>query len=537
MVAVDVVVVGAGPVGLLTATELRLGGANVLVLERLHVASTATKALMIGPLGTEALLRRGMATAATAAEESALAAINAFTGQSGPEARGREPKFSGHFGGLMLIRRDAQREPERRGRLVDQPAAEIMLTERARLLGVDVRRGCDVTGFEPDASGIEVEWVTPTGADSIRCAYLVGCDGGRSPIRKLGGFGFPGTPPTMTMYTAVVEVDHPECLLPLGWHRTSGGVFAYGPFPGRLFMLDFSGPPEDREAPVTREEVEGVLRRISGEDVRVTALENGSRWTDNTRLADTYRRDRVLLAGDAAHVHSPFGGQGMSLGLVDAANLGWKLAAVIRGELPDTRLDTYTAERRPVAEAVLANTLAQAAIMRPDPQSGAMRDIVAKLLGLDDVNRVIGEMMSGLSIRYDLGSELDEVGRLVADRPLSHAEGDVTLYELMQDGCGVLLDVSTGAEASTIVAATTPRVRCVTISSGPSMLIRPDACVAWVSQGSDTEGLQEALHRWFGAPHQDRAKSRQVEQQPSSLLQHATTAGEKRMFARAERTQ
>jgi hypothetical protein len=149
------------------------------------------------------------------------------------------------------------------------------------------------------------------------------------------------------------------------------------------------------------------------------ALESGSRWTDNTRLVDTYRRGRVLLAGDAAHVHTPFGGQGLGLGLADAANLGWKLAAVIRGDMPEGLLDTYTAERRPVAQAVLANTLAQMAIMRPDPQSGAMRNIVANLMRFDDVNRFIGEIMSGLSIRYDLGAELDDVGRLIGDRPIA----------------------------------------------------------------------------------------------------------------------
>ena len=237
----------------------------------------------------------------------------------------------------------------------------------------------------------------------IRCSYLVGCDGGRSPVRKMAGFDFPGCDPTMTMYQAVAEIDHPERLLPGGFRHTPGGMFFL--FSGRLIMLDFSGPPKDRQAPITHEEIEAVLRRVSGADVRVKAFENASRWTDNTRLADTYRRGRVLLAGDAAHIHSPFGGQGMSLGLVDAANLGWKLAMVIRGEMPESLLDTYTAERRPVAEAVLANTLAQNAIMRPDPQSGAMRDLVANLMQVDDVNRLFGEMMSGLSIRYDLGSE------------------------------------------------------------------------------------------------------------------------------------
>jgi FAD binding domain len=291
------------------------------------------------------------------------------------------------------------------------------------------------------------------------------------------------------------------------FRHTSGGMFAYNGFqPNRLIMLDFSGPPEDRQAPVTREEIEAVLRRVSGEDVRVTSLENGSRWTDNTRLVDTYRRGRVLLAGDAAHVHSPFGGQGMSLGLVDAANLGWKLAAVIRGEMPESLLHTYTAERRPVAEAVLANTRAQTAIMRPDPQSSAMRDIVAKLMELDDVNRLLGEMMTGLSIRYDLGSARDDVGRVIGDKPISHKDGEGSLYDFMQNGLGVLLDASTEGKASKLVAATAQRIRCVAVDLGPSMLIRPDACVAWAGEDNSTDGLEEALRRWFIPIRDDGAR-------------------------------
>ncbi len=181
----------------------------------------------------------------------------------------------------------------------------------------------------------------------------------------------------------------------------------------------------------------------------------------------------------------------MSLGLVDAANLGWKLAAVVRGDRPESLLDTYTAERRPVAQAVLANTLAQVAIMRPDPQSGAMRDLIASLLDLDDVNRRIGEIMSGLSTRYDLGSNDDRVGRLIGDRPV----GDATLYDLMQDGRGVLLDASGGALSRHVM---TPRVQCVAVDTGPSLLIRPDACVAWAGDGvNDLDGLDDALKRWF----------------------------------------
>ncbi|WP_027059639.1 FAD-dependent oxidoreductase [Mesorhizobium loti] len=502
---IDVVVVGAGPVGLLTAIELTLAGVRVLVLERLAAASMASKAMGIGPLGCEALQRRGMAASIAAAEARTFAAIKQFTQQTGgPDLRGRGSKFTGHFAGLSLIRKDAQNEPERRARPVDQQAVEAMLADRALSLGIEVRRECDVTNFVQQEDAVDVEWVSPAGAGHSRCSYLIGCDGGHSSVRKMAGFEFPGTAPTMTMYQAVADIDHPERLLPSGWHRTSGGVFSYGPFPGRLVMLDFSGPAEDRQATVTGEEIEAVLRRVSGADVRVKALESGSRWTDNTRLADSYRRGRVLLAGDAAHVHTPFGGQGLGLGLVDAANLGWKLAAVIRGEMPDSLLDTYTTERRPIAEAVLANTLAQMAIMRPDPQAGAIRDIVAKLMQFDDVNRFIGEIMSGLSIRYDLGSKRDDVGRLIGDRPVRRGDANVSLYDLMQDGMGVLLDASGDGKASGLVAASTQRIRCIAVEEGPSMLIRPDACIAWA--GEETDGLYEALRRWFNPALDDGSR-------------------------------
>jgi 2-polyprenyl-6-methoxyphenol hydroxylase-like FAD-dependent oxidoreductase len=508
LVAVDVVVVGAGPVGLFAAIELTLAGLRVLVLERLGAASITFKAMSVGALGSEALQRRGLGPAIAAEEARSYDAMKQFR----EHMRGRTSKYIGHFAGLSLLRRDAQKEPERRAYVVAQPALEAILADRSRALGIEVRRECEVTNFVQQTDGIDVEWTTPTGEGRIRCSYLVGCDGGRSVIRKMAGFDFPGTAPTLTCLQAVVEIDHPELLLPIGWNRTSNGVFFYGPFPGRLFMLDFIGPPENREAPVTREEVEETLRRISGADVRVKALESGNRWSDNTRLVDTYRRDRVLLAGDAAHVHPPFGGQGLSLGLVDAANLGWKLALVIRGEMPESFLDTYTHERRPAAEAVSVNTRAQVAILRPDPQSGAMRDIVAHLMQFDEVNRFLGEMMSGLSTRYDLGSEQDEVGRLIGDRPISHggAGADILLYDFMQDGMGVLLDASTTGKASRLVAASTPRIRCVTVDRGPSMLIRPDACIAWIGEDNIIDGLEEALHRWFN-PETNHARMMRTE--------------------------
>ena len=495
---VDVVVVGAGPVGLLAAIELTLAGVRAVVLERLAAPSAMLKAMSVGPLGVEVLQRRGMADALVAAAERTTATMKTFADRNGPDVRAGGSRFSGHFAGLPLIRKDAQKEPQRHARPADQQAVEAMLADRARALGIEVRRECDVTAVTQRTDGVDVAWASPAGPGKLRCAWLVACDGGRSAIRKMAGFEFPGTAPSLTMFQAVAEVDHPERLLPLGWRRTPGGVFSYGPIPGRLFMLDFTGPPADREAPVTREEIESVLRRVSGADVRVNSLASANRWTDNTRLVDAYRRGRVLLAGDAAHVHSPFGGQGLSLGLVDAANLGWKLAAVVHGEMPESLLDTYTAERRPAAEAVLANTLAQLAILRPDPQSGAMRELMATLMQFDDVNRLIGEMMTGLSTRYDLGSPHGDVGRLVGDRPVRQGGADASLYALMQEGQGILLDATADGAASRIVAVTTQRIRCVAVDAGPSMLIRPDACAAWIGEDGGTDGLEDALHRWLG---------------------------------------
>lgn len=488
---VDVAIVGAGPVGLLTAIELTLGGARPVVLETLQNPSPTTKALGVGPLGAEVLRRRGMAAALADAEEQKLAGM----AQADGSLRNRASKFSGHFAGLF-IRKGAQEEPERRIVMVDQQGIEAVLADRAQALGIAVRRGCTVTGFDQDQQGVSVAYAGPKGDAILRCAFLVGCDGGRSAVRKMAGFAFPGTLPSLTMLQATVLVDQAERLMPAGWHRTPAGVFSYGAVPGRLFMIDFRGPPADRDRLVTPEEVEATLRHISGLDVRLTSFTGGSRWTDNTRLVETYRDRRVLLAGDAAHVHSPFGGQGLSLGLGDAANLGWKLARVLRHGEPDALLDTYTAERRPVAAAVLANTLAQTALMRPDPQSGALRDIVAALLETDAVACRMGAMMRGLSTRYDLGAEAAIVGRVIGDGPV----GDRTLFDLMQDGRGLLLDGSDDGWAARLADAVPSRVLAVRIAEGPSLLIRPDACVAWTSDTRDEDGLRTALHRWFGHP-------------------------------------
>lgn len=494
---IDVVIVGAGPVGLLTAIELTLGGARVLVLEQLSEPSSSIKAMGIGPLGVEAMQRRGMADAIGEAEASLRELVKRSAERTGPDARFTSSKFIGHFAGLSLIRRDAQKEPDRLFRRLHQQSVEAILMGRTKELDIEVRRNCTVTGFMEHENSVEVTVQSPDGNSTVKCSWLVGCDGGRSSIRKMAGFEFPGTPPTLTLYQAIAHVDHPERLGKPGWRRTAHGVFSYGPFPGRIVMIDFRGPPPDRDAPVATAELEAVLRYITEADVRVTTIESASRWTDNTRLVDTFRKGRILLAGDAAHVHTPFGGQGLSLGLVDAANLGWKLSAVVRGEKDESFLDSYSTERHAAADAVLANTLAQTAIMRPDAQAGAMRDLIAKMMDIDEVNRFFGEMMHGLTTRYDLDSDHDEVGRLISDREIGGEVSESWLYDLMQDGSGVLLDATPDRSASAVVQGITGRVRCAETGVGTSMLIRPDACVAWVGEGSDLTGLEAAVRRWW----------------------------------------
>jgi 2-polyprenyl-6-methoxyphenol hydroxylase-like FAD-dependent oxidoreductase len=499
--SVDVVIAGGGPTGLLLAIELTLAGVRVTVLEPLHEPDTTIRAGAIGALAGEALERRGMAQAIEADERSSLEAMKKMMSDSGTKLPPWE-KIGGHFAGLFLIDQTRQREPQRRLRGVRQLGLERMLGARAQALGIDVRRGGRLLDFSQDEAGVAVAADGPAGAFALRCAYLVGCDGGRSLVRKRAGFDFPGTEPTLTGHQAMVELDHPERLLPLGWRRTPVGMLAYGPIPGRVFTVEFDGPPADRDTPVTREEIEASLRRVSGADVRVMSMQSATRFTDHARQASSYRLGRVLLAGDAAHVHSPFGGQGLNLGLLDAANLGWKLAAVVRGRMPDTLLDSYEAERHPIAARVLANTRAQVALMRPDAHTSALRDIVAELMDIDEGNRYFGEMMSGLGSRYALDGDHPRVGTLSGDFAVNTEEGDTTLFALMQQGQGVLIDAGDGS-ATRIARDWQAQLRCARAVGGPSLLLRPDACIAWACDDESAAGLEAQLVRWFGAPRAD----------------------------------
>jgi hypothetical protein len=321
-------------------------------------------------------------------------------------------------------------------------------------------------------------------------------------VRRLGGFDFPGTDPTITGRQALVDIAEPNPL-EKGWHRTEHGMIVFGPGPSRVLTVEFDGPPGGRDAPLIREEIEGSLQRVSGTDVRVTALHKGTRWTDNTRQATKYRRRRLLLAGDAAHVHPPFGGQGLNLGLQDAANLGWKLAAGLQGHGSAALLDSYHRERWPSASAALENTRAQIALMRPGPQVSALRELFAELLEYDDANQHVSRLMTGVDLPYPMDSEHQEAGRVVADR----AVGDARLYELLRAPGGLLLDGSVDARWSLAARGYDGRLRVLAGTPGTdSLLIRPDGIVAWGAEKDNETGqdqLVAALRRWFGEPTGD----------------------------------
>lgn len=475
----DVVIVGAGPVGLFLSIELATAGLKPLVLERLVEPDRTIKAAGVGAVAAEALERRGFGPALDDAYRAAMAlmmpALKARFG-SGPIK-----KPGGHFSGLFLIDQSLQREPERHMRPIPQEALEKILAARASELGIEVRRGVTLEDFEQDEAGVTIE----TSRGTLRTQYLVGCDGGRSRVRKQAGFEFPGTEPTITGYQVVAEFDAPEKLA-TGWQRTPRGLIASGPEPGRVFTAEFGGPPPDRAASVTQREVEAAIQRVSETDIKIRSLAMATRWTDNARQATSYRLGRVLLAGDAAHVHSPFGGQGLNLGLVDAANLGWKLAAAVQGRTQ--LLDSYTAERHPVAALVLENTRAQVALMRPDPLTNALRNIVGELMKLPEGNRYFGEMLSGVGIRYDLGDDDPLVGTLVKDQLLSLEGGsEARLYALMENSGALYISARERALPQNVHHART--------QGGASLLIRPDGCIAWTDASS--RSLDDALARWF----------------------------------------
>lgn len=506
----DVVIAGAGPVGLMLACELRLAGIEVLVVERLTEPDRTIKAGSITIPTAQAFDRRGLLPHLT---EHHRALIARLTPATPTFAAGAHPRPLGHFAGIFVydnVIDDTDPAfcdlgPVEEATFVPQQAIEDILTTHATGLGVPIRRGTELTGFTDDADSVTV-WLGDT---VVRTRWLVGCDGGRSTVRKLAGFDFPGLDPLVTGYQAIVEMTGAHHLRP-GWNCTDTGIYVHGPMPGRILTVQFDGPPADRSTPITAAELQHALRAVSGQPVDITAVHSATRFTDNTRQAGDYRRGRILLAGDAAHVHPPFGGQGLNLGIGDAVNLGWKLAAVLTGHAPEGLLDTYTTERHPIGEWVLEWTRAQVAIMRPEPRSRAMRAVTAELLATRDGATTVAKQIAGVAHRYDLGDAHPLLGRSAPDIAL--ADG-TRLADHCHDGHAVLFDLGDTPALRDTAAPWHHSVHVVTAEPHAAhdlsgLLVRPDGIVAWAA-AEGVAGLREALGRWFGTPvrHADAVRA------------------------------
>ncbi|RKT20230.1 2-polyprenyl-6-methoxyphenol hydroxylase-like FAD-dependent oxidoreductase [Streptomyces sp. 1114.5] len=516
---VEVTVVGAGPVGLVLAAELALCGVGVQVLERLAEPDPGMKAGAINVPTAQALDRRGLLPAAERVHRDLLARTGPFANPAdGPRpgadslrpGAGRpagEPRFTGHFAGMVLdpglvdwTDPDlAAHTAVDAARMVPQRELEELLAGHVARLGVPVRRGVEVTGLEDTGDAV----LATTTAGPVHSRWLVGCDGGRSTVRRLAGIAFPGTDPELTGHAALVDIADPEKLAD-GWTWSARGAYRCGPQPGRVATVEFARPPADRTTPVTLDELQAVLRRVSGTDVTLTALRGAAtRWSDNARQAAAYRSGRVLLAGDAAHVHSPFGGQGLNLGVGDAMNLGWKLGAVVAGWAPEGLLDSYDAERRPLGAWVLDWTRAQTAVMRGDAASAALRQVLADLLATPDGATHAVKQISGVTQRVDLPGSHPLVGRCAPDLWLGDGS---RLADHGHGGGFLLLDRTPDGALARLAEAWKGRVSAVAdpgAATPAGVLVRPDGVVAWACDTGRTADaaadLEAALHRWAGA--------------------------------------
>jgi 2-polyprenyl-6-methoxyphenol hydroxylase-like FAD-dependent oxidoreductase len=376
---------------------------------------------------------------------------------------------------------------------IPQPVTDRLLAEHATGLGAEIRRGCEVTGLSQDDDGVTAELADGT---RLRSRYLVGCDGGRSTVRKLLGIAFPGEPSTVDTLIGEMEVATPpdELTAVVTEVRKTQARFGAMPVGDKVHrvIVPADGVAEDRSTPPTLEEFRQQLRAVAGTDFGVHSPRWLSRFGDATRLAERYRSGRVMLAGDAAHVHPPTGGQGLNLGVQDSFNLGWKLAAEIAGWAPDGLLDSYQTERQPVAADVLTNTRAQMVLLSAEPGPQAVRQLISELMDFDGVTRYLIEKITAIGVRYDLGPGPEPLGRRLRDVQLNRGR----LYVRMRGGRGLLLD-QTGKLS---VAGWADRVdHVVDVSEEldvPAVLLRPDGHVAWA--GEDQQDLLARLPRWFG---------------------------------------
>ncbi len=470
---IDVIIAGGGPTGLMLACELRLHDVDVLVLEKDAEPTKVVRSLGMHARSIEVMDQRGL--------------LERFL------AVGKQHPVLGFFAGITkpAIELDSAHAYVLG---IPQPVTDRLLAERAAELGTEVRRGSEVVSLSQDDDGVTVELADGT---HERSRFLVGCDGGRSTVRKLLDIDFPGEPSAVETLLGEMEVaEDPEAVSAVVAEvRKTQLRFGLMPLENGVnrVLVPAEGVAEDRAVPPTLEEFKQQLQKYAGTDFGVHSPRWLSRFGDATRLAENYRSGRVLLAGDAAHIHPPAGGQGLNLGVQDAFNLGWKLSAEINGWAPEGLLDSYESERRPVADDVLNTSRAQMELMSVTPGPQAVRRLLSELMDFEDVNRYLTEKISAVGIRYDFGPGHPLLGRRLRDVKLKRGR----LYELMHGGRGLLLDQI----GHLSVAGWDDRVdHVVDVSEEldvPAALLRPDGHVAWV--GEDQQELLSALPTWFGA--------------------------------------
>jgi 3-(3-hydroxy-phenyl)propionate hydroxylase len=484
-----VVIAGAGPTGLMLAAELALARVDVAIVERRENQDLAgSRAGGLQSRSIELLDQRGVA--------------QRFLSQ------GQVMQVAGYAMNPL----DISDFPTRHnyGLALFQNHIERILAAWVEELGVPIYRGREVAGFAQDDGGVDVE-LSPANGGSLRAAYLVGCDGGRSRIRKQAGIDFPGWDPSVSYLIAEVSMcEEPAWGIRLGDKGVNGlGKLDDGK---RVRAVLIEPHVRQGDSEPTLDDLREALIAVYGTDYGVHGVTWLSRFTDMARQAASYRERRVLLAGDAAHVHSPAGGQGLNIGIQDAVNLGWKLARVVHGTAPESLLDSYHAERHPVAARVLKNTLAQTALARGDERTKALQATLAELLKMDEPRKRFAAMMSGLDIHYDLGSGHPLLGRRMPDLEIHTENGPLRVFALLHAALPVLLNL--GEPGALHVAPWGDRVRLVdaryegvwelpvlgAVAAPAAVLIRPDGYVAWTSDGTD-RGLHEALTSWVGPPH------------------------------------
>ena len=466
------IIAGGGPTGMMLGAELRLHGVQVVVLEKDLEQSKVVRSMGLHARSIEVMDQRGL--------------LERFL------EHGKKYPVGGSFAGIV---KPAPVLDSAHAYIlgIPQTVTDRLLIDHAAEVGVDIRRGCELVGLTQDEDGVDVELADGT---TLRSRYLVGCDGGRSTVRKLLEIDFPGEPATAETLLGEMELtEHWETVLAVMTEvRKTQLRFGLSPIGDGVYRVGVpaEGLAEDPRIPPTFDEIKRQLKAVAGSDFGVHSPRWLSRFGDATRLAERYRAGRAFLAGDAAHIHPPVGGQGLNLGVQDAFNLGWKLAGAVNGWAPDDLLDTYHTERHPVAAAVLDNTRAQMQLMSLDPGSQAVRRLLAELMDFEDVSRYLTEKITATAIRYDFGEGHELLGRRMRDLELKQGH----LYGLTRGGRGLLLD-QTGSLSVRDWADRVDHV--VDVSEElevPAVLLRPDGHVAWA--GEDQDELVEALRRWFG---------------------------------------